>query len=110
MVIHGAIDGFSRKILYLSCTNNNKATSVVSYFSQAVTKLGLPDKVRSDKGSENVDVWRYILHYHNMDHSCIVVGSVLRDYGLMSSDVWGNSFTQCCILWSMKLFLIPLMT
>ena len=67
MVIHGAIDGFSRKILYLYCANNNKATSVVSYFSHAVNTFGLPDKIRSDKGGENVDVKRYVLHYHNMD-------------------------------------------
>ena len=50
MVIHGAIDGFSRKILYLTCANNNEATSVVSYFSSAVISYGLPVKVRSDKG------------------------------------------------------------
>ena len=72
LVIHGAIDGFSRKILYLICANNNKASTVVSYFSHAVTTFGLPDKVRSDMGGENVDVALYstlsqhgiIMRYH----------------------------------------------
>ena len=50
MVVHRAIDGFSRKMLYLICANNNKASSVVSFFSHAVTSYGLPDKVRSDRG------------------------------------------------------------
>ena len=75
MVIHGAIDGYSRKVLYLKCANNNKATTVISYFSDAVSVFGLPDKVRSDKGGENADVWRYMLWKKNMDTSCVLAGS-----------------------------------
>ena len=75
MVIHGAIDGYSRKIMYLKCANNNKASTVVSFFSSAVNLFGMPDKIRSDKGGENTDVWRYMLHYNNMDSLCIVTGS-----------------------------------
>lgn len=75
MVIHGAIDGYSRKIMYLKCANNNKASTVVSFFSSAVNLFGMPDKIRSDKGGENTDVWRYMLHYNNMDSSCVVTGS-----------------------------------
>ena len=44
-MIHGAIDGYSRKILYLKCANNNQAATVVSFFSHAVSAFGLPDKV-----------------------------------------------------------------
>ena len=75
MVIHGAIDGFSRKILYLKCANDNKASTVVSFFSHAASKFGLPAKVRSDKGGENIDVWRYMLHYNDMQSSCVITGS-----------------------------------
>lgn len=46
-----------------------------SIFSDAITKFGLPDRVRSDKGGENVDVWMYTLYYHNMDPSSVIVGS-----------------------------------
>ena len=52
--------------------------------------MGLPDKVRSDKGSENVDVWRYILHYHNMDPSCIVVGSSTHNQRI--ERLWSDVF------------------
>lgn len=31
--------------------------------------------IRSDKGGENVDVWRYTLYYHNMDSSSVITGS-----------------------------------
>ena len=75
MVIHGAVDGYSRKILYLGCANNNKASTVVSMFSHAAYTFGIPDKVRSDKGGENIDVWQYMLHYHSMQSSCVLTGS-----------------------------------
>lgn len=75
MVIHGAIDGYSRKILYLKCANNNRASTVVSFFSHAAITFGIPDKLRSDKGGENTDVWRYMLHYNDMDSSCVITGS-----------------------------------
>ena len=75
MVIHGAVDGYLRKILYLKCANDNKASTVVSYFSHAAHTFGIPDKVRSDRGGENTDVWRYMLHYNDMQSSCIITGS-----------------------------------
>ena len=59
----------------LKCANNNKASTVVSMFSNAVFTFGIPDKVRSDRGGENTDVWRYMLHYNNMEPSCIITGS-----------------------------------
>ena len=55
-VIHGAIDGYSRIIMYLSCSNNNRANTVLSYFSKAVQENGLPTHVRSDLGGENIEI------------------------------------------------------
>ena len=56
------------------CANNNKAATVISYFSHAVSLFGLPDKVRSYKGGENTEVWRFMLH-HRREQSCIITGS-----------------------------------
>lgn len=55
-VIHGAIDGFSRMIVFLRCSTNNRASTVFDAFQSAVEKFGLPSRVRSDKGKENTDV------------------------------------------------------
>ena len=45
-VIHGMIDGFSRMIIFLRCSTNNKASTVLSYFLSGVDRYGLPSRVR----------------------------------------------------------------
>ena len=54
MVVHGAIDGFSRMLLYLHRCSNNKATTVLSLFIQVVNEYGLPSRVQTDQGLEKV--------------------------------------------------------
>lgn len=55
-VVHGGIDGCSRLITYLNCSTDNRASTVLFHFLKATGLYGLPCRVRSDHGGENVQV------------------------------------------------------
>ena len=63
IVIRGGIDGFSRLIVYIRAATNKKATTVLECFQSAVEAFGLPSRVRSDKGGENVEVAWFMLNH-----------------------------------------------
>ena len=74
MVIHGGVDGYSRTVVYLACSHNNRATTVFTAFEEAVAMYGLPTRVRSDLGGENVDIWTYMVEQHGSE-SAVITGS-----------------------------------
>lgn len=62
MVIRGAIDGHSRMIVYLRCSNDNTAETVLDLFTEAVKTYGCPLRVRADRGTENTKVADYMIN------------------------------------------------
>ena len=74
LVVHGGIDGKTRTIVFLSCASNNFASTVLHQFQNAVSRFGVPDRVRTDKGGENVRVWQLMIHIH-VSPSAVIAGS-----------------------------------
>ncbi|XP_053376215.1 uncharacterized protein LOC123546669 [Mercenaria mercenaria] len=74
MVIHGGIDGFSRMPVFLKVSNNNKAQTVLDAFLEAVQTYGLPHRVRSDKGGENVLVAEHMLRKRGIESKPFIAG------------------------------------
>ena len=56
--VHGAIDGYSRKILWLKVNESNSDPNIIaSYFLDCIEQLKLlPRCIRADRGTENVVV------------------------------------------------------
>ena len=65
--------------LHLMRSDNNHAATVVDLFAKAVSQFGLPDRVRSDYGGENVRVWQYMISSHHQDSSTVITGSSVHN-------------------------------
>lgn len=73
-VIHGGIDGFSRLVVYLNAATNNNATTVLDAFLGAVSQYGLPSRVRSDKGGENIEVAQFMVQNRGENRNSHITG------------------------------------
>ena len=61
-------------IVYLTCANNNIASTVLSLFKEGVATYGLPLKIRTDHGLENVYAARYMLQHRGTDRGSVLTG------------------------------------
>ena len=91
--MHGGIDGKIRTIVFLHCASNNLAATVLHHFQCAVNQYGLPDCVRTDRGGENVDVWRFMIQMHETTSS-VIAGSSTHNECIEC--LWRDTF-RCVI-------------
>ena len=56
LVIHRAIDGYSKLISFLHCSDNNRSETVLELFNKATNEFGMLKHVRTDHGGENVGI------------------------------------------------------
>lgn len=99
LVIHGGIDGYTRIPVYLSCSSNNRAETVFRMFQNAVIEYGLPSRVRSDRGGENVLVKRFMEEHPRRGRQR---GSMLMGRSVHNQRIerfWRDLFTGCTCLY-----------
>ena len=68
--IHGCIDGYSRRVLWLTVLSSNKDPNIVyrKFFDEIMSVGGVPRKVIADRGTENVhvaSVQKFLLRNNN---------------------------------------------
>ncbi len=68
-MIHGGIDGFSRLVVFLKAATNNRASTVLDCFRDAVNQYNLHSRVRTDLRLENTEVARFMLQSRGAESS-----------------------------------------
>eukprot|EP00112_Aurelia_sp_Birch-Aquarium-sp1_P020865 Seg5479.1 transcript_id=Seg5479.1/GoldUCD/mRNA.D3Y31 product="hypothetical protein" protein_id=Seg5479.1/GoldUCD/D3Y31 len=59
--------------------NNNKAETVLSLFENATLSFGVPSRVRSDHGLENIHVARFMLEARGVGRGSMITGSSVHN-------------------------------
>lgn len=91
-VIHGAIDGFSRLIVFLKCSTNNRKETVADLFDDATASYGVPSRIRTDKGGENVLLWDKMEDIRGRDRGSFIAKSSVHNQRIerLWRDVWNS--------------------
>ena len=65
--------------MFLKASTNNRASTVLSYFQEAVNLYNLPSRIRTDLGMENIEVARYMLQARGLNRGSIITGTSVHN-------------------------------
>ncbi|XP_006824682.2 uncharacterized protein LOC102805259, partial [Saccoglossus kowalevskii] len=101
LYVHGGIDGYSRTAVYLICAPNKTAATVFDGFWKSTKQYGIPSRVRSDYGKENVDVAAFMIATRGDHRGSFIAGKSVHNQRIerLHQDTYRN-----CIQHFHKLF------
>ena len=94
-IVHAGVDGFSRMLVFLQCSTNNRADTVFSAFKSAIKDYGVPSRVRSDKGGENILVCQYMVAVKGVNRSSHIAGSSIHNQRI--ERIWRDVYRCVCV-------------
>jgi hypothetical protein len=90
VVVHGAIDGYSRTCVYLIPSDSNRGVVAFTAFLHGVEQYGLPRLARFDAGGENLPARRYMCDMRG--NSAAIVGRSVHNQRI--ERFWRDVFQQ----------------
>lgn len=97
-VVHAAIDGYSRVIVFARVSTNNRADTVLDYFKAAEQQHGKPSRIRCDYGGENMRVAEYMLTDRGLNRGSVLTGPSIRNQRI--ERVWRDCWRSVLRLFS----------
>ncbi|XP_034005839.1 uncharacterized protein LOC117497916 isoform X1 [Trematomus bernacchii] len=79
IVLFGGVDGYSRKVMYLGASTNNRASTAYGFFLEATQRHGVPLRVRGDQGVENVQIARFMFSVRGTDRGSFISGKSVHN-------------------------------
>ena len=92
-MIHGGIDGFSRLIVFLQASDNNRQDTVLQQFIAATAQYGIPSRIRVDDGGENNAICALMQLLRGSDHNAAIRGASVHNQRIERfwRDMWNGA-------------------
>ena len=92
IVIRGGIDGYSCLITFLKASTDNRAQTVLRYFTAAVDQYHVRSRVRTDHGGENGGVWQFMERARGENHGSYIAGRSTHNQRI--ERIWRDVYQQ----------------